>query len=316
MSATGLTLNVDGKAVPLDGVASLLPSLGGGASADRSSLLSRLGIFATGQGSFGTQDATSGEPGYDFHTGGITVGVDYRVIDPLVLGFAFGYLHTKAAFDDSGGSSAANGYNLSGYASYYILQRLYVDAIVTGGWNTYNNARNVPDVTATANSHTGGTQFSVSVGSGYNFNIGAFGLGPTARVTYIHVHIDGYQESGASPFNVAVASQNVQSLTTDFGGQASYAFSLGWGVLSPQLRLEWEHQYLGNSRVVTGSLVASPTTIVTNQTGSPDRDYLRLGAGLTATFRKGISAFVDFNTVLGQSNFSDYAFNAGVRFEF
>ncbi len=318
VSMMGLTLNVDGKPVPLNAVASLIPSLGGGggASADRSSLLSRLGIFATGQGSFGTQDATSGEPGYDFHTTGITLGVDYRFTDQLVLGVAFGYLHTKAGYEASVGNSAANGYNLSGYGSYYILDRLYVDAIVTGGWNTYANERTIPDVTATANSNTSGAQFSVSVSTGYNFNVGAFGFGPTARVNYIHVHIDGYQESGASPFNVTVASQAIQSLTTDFGGQATYAISMPWGVLAPLLRLEWEHQYLGNSRTVTGSLVASPSTIVANQTGPPDRDYLRLGAGLSATFRKGVSAFLDFDTVLGQSSFSNYAFNAGVRFEF
>lgn len=318
VSMSGLTLNVDGKSVPVGTISSLLPSLerSGGASADRSSLLSRLGIFATGQGSFGTQDAVSSEPGYDFHTGGITLGVDYRFIDQLVLGVAFGYLHTKAAYDASAGNSAANGYNLSGYGSYYIVDRLYVDAIVTGGWNTYNNERNVPDVTATANSNTSGNQFSVSVGTGYNFNAGAFGFGPTARVTYIHVHIDGYQESGASPFNVSVASQNIQSLTTDFGGQAMYAISMPWGVLSPLLSLEWEHQYLGNDRTVTGSLVASPSTVVANQTGAPDRDYFRLGAGLSTTFKKGVSAFLQFDTVLGQSNFSNYAFNAGVRFEF
>ena len=318
VSMSGLTVKIDGKPVPLDAVTSLIPSpeRSGGASADRSSLLSRLGIFATGQGSFGTQDAASSEPGYDFHTAGITLGVDYRFIDQLVLGVAFGYLHTKAAYDASAGNSAANGYNLSGYGTYYIVDRLYVDAIVTGGWNTYNSERNIPAVTATANSNTSGTQFSVSVGTGYNFNVGAFGFGPTARVNYIHVHIDGYQESGASPFNVSVASQSIQSLTTDFGGQATYAISMPWGVLSPLLSLEWEHQYLGNSRTVTGSLVASPSTVVTNQTGDPDRDYFRLGAGLSTTFKKGVSAFLHFDTVLGQSSFTNYAFNAGVRFEF
>jgi len=314
VNLSGLTLNVDGKSVSADAVARLIS--GGGASADRSSLMSRLGIFANGQGSFGNQDAKSAEPGYDFHTAGITVGVDYRFTDQLVLGVAFGYLHTKASYDLSVGSSGANGYDLSAYGTYYILDRLYLDAIVTGGWNTYNNERNIPDVTATANSHTNGNQFSVSVGAGYNFNIGAFGFGPTGRVNYIHVHIDGYQETGATPFNVTVSSQNVESLTTDFGGQATYAISVPWGVLAPFLRLEWEHQYLGNSRTVTGSLVASPSTVVSNQTPSPDRDYLRLGAGLSGTFRRGVSAFLDFDTVVGQSGFSSYAFNSGVRFEF
>jgi len=318
VSLSGLSLNVDGKSVPLGAVASLIPGLerGGGASADRSSILSRLGIFATGQGSFGTQDATSKELGYDYHTAGITLGVDYRFTDQFLLGMAFGYLRTKAAYDSSVGDSAANGYNLSAYGTYYILDRLYVDGIVTGGWNTYNSERNIPDATATANSNTNGTQFSVSVSTGYNFNVGALGFGPTGRVNYVQVHIDGYQENGASPFNVTVADQNIQSVTTAFGGQATYAISMPWGVLTPLLRFEWEHEYQGNSRSVTGNLVASPSTTVVARTNNPDRDYFNLGAGVSTTFKQGVSAFLQFDTVLGRSNFSSYAFNTGVRFEF
>jgi outer membrane autotransporter protein len=318
VSLSGLSLNVDGKSVPLGGISSLIPGLerGGAASADRSSFLSRLGIFATGQGSFGAQDATSKELGFDYHTSGITVGADYRFTDQLVLGMAFGYLRTKAAFDSSFGDSAANGYNLSAYGSYYILDRLYVDGIVTGGWNTYNSERNIPDATATANSNTNGTQFSVSVSTGYNLNVGAFGFGPTGHVNYVQLHIDGYQESGASLFNVAVGSQNIESLTTAFGGQATYAISMPWGVLTPLLRFEWEHEYEGNSRTLKGTLVANPATTAVAQTDNPDRDYFRLGAGVSATFQRGVAAFLQFDTVLGRSNFSNYAFNTGVRFEF
>jgi len=318
VSLSGLSLNVDGKSVPLGAAAGLIPGLerSGGASADRSSILSRLGIFATGQGSFGSEDATSKEPGYDYHTTGITLGVDYRFTDQFLLGMAFGYLRTKAAYDSSAGDSAANGYNLSAYGTYYILDRLYVDGIVTGGWNTYNSERNIPDATAIANSNTNGTQFSVSVSTGYNFNVGAFGFGPTGRVNYVQVHIDGYQESGASLFNVAVADQNIQSVTTAFGGQATYVISMPWGVLTPLVRFEWEHEYEGNSRTVTGNLVANPSTTVVAQTNNPDRDYFNLGAGVSTTFQRGVSAFLQFDTVLGRSNFSNYAFNTGVRFEF
>jgi outer membrane autotransporter protein len=309
-------MNIDGKSVPLGAVTSLVPSSGGGASADRSSLLSRLGIFATGQGSFGTQDATSREPGYDFHNAGLTLGGDYRLTDQLILGMAFGYLRTKAAYDSSAGSSTANGYNISAYGTYYLSDKFFVDSIVTGGWNTYNNERNIPDASATANSNTNGNQFSVSAGTGYNFQMGPFGFGPTGRVTYVWVHINGYEESGASPFNVSVSAQNIQALTTDFGGQATYAISMPWGVLTPLIRLEWEHEYLGNSRTVTATLVSAPLASATAQTNSPDRDYLNLGAGVSATLKGGVSAFLQFDTVLGRSNFTNYAFNTGVRLEF
>ena len=45
-------------------------------------------------------------------------------------------------------------------------------------------------------------------------------------------------------------------------------------------------------------------------------DYFNLGAGVSTTFKQGVSAFLQFDTVLGRSNFSNYAFNTGIRFEF
>jgi outer membrane lipase/esterase len=311
---SGLSLKIDGEPVPLAAASGLLASLGGGASADQSPL-GRLGIFATGQGSFGDQDVTSREPGFDFHTGGITVGADYRITDQVVLGGAFGYLRTKIDLDSSAGDSAINGYSLSGYASYYI-EKLYLDGIATVGWNNYNNERNIAGVNATARSSTSGTQFAGSVNIGYNFNVAGLTFGPTGRVNYIHVNIDGYQESGADGFNTRIGDQTIDSLTTDLGGQVMYAISTRWGVLMPLLRFEWEHEFLANSRTVTASVVNDPNTAVSVLTNSPDRNYFNLGVGLTATFKRGISAFGYYEAVLGRANFTGHLFNAGVRFEF
>jgi outer membrane autotransporter protein len=317
-SASGLALNIDGQSLPLGALTGMIPSgeRGGGASADRSGFLSRLGFFANGQGNFGNQDATSREPGFDFHTAGVTLGADYRLTDQVLLGMAFGYLRTKSDFDASAGNSTVNGYSLSAYGSYYILDKLYVDGIATFGWNDYSTDRNIPNVNATANGSTDGTQFAISVSTGYNFNAGAFTFGPTGRVDYVQVHIDGYQETGANPFNLNIRSQNPASVTTALGGQATYAISTQWAVLMPLVRFEWLHEYKDGSRTVTATVVADPATGVSVQTNNPDRDYFNLGAGLSATFRHGVSGFFNYETVLGRDNFTSNAFTAGVRFEF
>lgn len=318
VSVSGVAFNVDGQSVPLGAVTSLLSSAerGGGASADRSSMLARLGIFANGQGSFGDQEATSKDTGFDFHTRGITVGADYRLTDQLVLGMALGYLRTKAEFDASAGDSRINGYSLSAYGNYYVWDKLYVDGIATFGWNTYDTERNITDANATANGSTDGTQFAISVSTGYNVDIGALTFGPTARANYVRVHIDGFRERGADILNLSLGSQTVESLTTALGGQAAYAMSMSWGVLTPLVRFEWEHEFKGNSRTVTASLVADPSTVVAAQTSSPDRDYVNLGIGLSATFPRGISAFVAYDTVRGRAHFTNHSFNTGIKFEF
>jgi outer membrane autotransporter protein len=311
---SALTLDVDGKPLPTAAIGGLLSSLGGGASADSSSFLSRLGVFANGQGSFGNQDATSTQAGFDFNTAGLTVGADYRVIDPLILGLAFGYLRTHTTFDASAGDYHINGYSLSAYGNYYILPQLYVDGIFNYGWNNYNLNRSTPGGTAKATPD--GTQYSLSAGAGYNFTRGPMTFGPTGRLTYINAHISSYQESGAGQFDTSVDSQSIQSLTTALGGQLTYAISTSVGVLTPLLSFEWVHEFKGNVPPVSAILITDPTVGASSPNNNPDRDYFHLGVGTTATFRRGVSAFLYFEETLGRSNFTNHSFTGGVRMEF
>lgn len=319
VSVSGLSMNVAGGSLPLDMVTSFLRSGGGGgASADPTKIFGGLGIFLNGQGSFGDQDGTSREPSFTFNTQGLTLGSDYRLSDNLVLGAALGYLRTDSDID-AGGRVKMSGYSLSAFGSYYIGEKLYVDAIATYGWNGFDVTRKVAldDTTAVAKGDPDANQLTLSVSGGYNFSFGPLTVGPTAKVTYINVHIDAFQERGADVFNLRVNRQRVESLATDLGVQLSYAINTPWGVLLPLARAEWEHEFKGGSRLITGSLVADPLgTTFGTPTDSPDRNYVNLAVGMTATLPRGVSAFAHYETVLGRANVTNHSFTAGVRFQF
>jgi uncharacterized protein YhjY with autotransporter beta-barrel domain len=320
VSVSGLSINVAGQTVPLEAMtASLTSGPGGGASADPGGPLGGLGIFLNGQGTFGDQNGSTLEPGFKFHSEGLTLGTDYRVSENFVLGAAAGYLHTTSTLDDAGGRVKMSGYSVSAFGSYYQADRFYVDAIATYGWNDFGVSRNVVfgDTSATAKSDPDGNQLTLSMSAGYNFTAGALTFGPTARATYVNVRIDGFQERGADLFNLRVNSQRVESLATDLGAQLSYAISMPWGVLSPLARAEWEHEFKGGSRIIAGSLVADPLrTLFGAPTNAPDRNYVNLAAGLTATFPRGTSAFAHYETVLGRDRVTTHSFTAGLRFQF
>jgi uncharacterized protein with beta-barrel porin domain len=320
VSLSGLSLNVAGQPMPLGAVMSVVPSgQGEGASADPSKVLSGLGIFLNGQGSFGDQERTRREPGFKFNTQGLTLGSDYRVTEHVVLGAAFGYLHTAANLDQAGGRVKMNGYSVSAFGTYYVADKVYVDAIATYGWNRYGVTRHVTfgDTSVTAKADPDANQLSVSGSGGYNFNFGPLTVGPTAKATYINVNIDGFQERGADIFNLRVGRQTVASLATDLGAQVSYAISTPWGVLLPLVHAEWEHEFEGGSRLIMGSLLADPLrTTFGAPTNRPDRNYVNLASGITATLQHGISAFAHYETVLGRAHVTNHSFTAGVRFQF
>jgi len=89
-------------------------------------------------------------------------------------------------------------------------------------------------------------------------------------------------------------------------------------VFTPAARVEWEHQYLNDNRLIHMRLAqAEPGQgNFTIQTGEPDRDYLNLGGSVSATLPNGGSGFVRYETRLGQANISDHILEAGLRMTF
>ena len=270
----------DTPPVPPTLVASLgsFAALGSSGTGSTSTAFSRLGVFANGTFSGGDKDATSREAGFDFDTLGATLGADYRFTNNFILGVAFNYLSTSADFDNvsvlstpAGGGVDTDGFGVSIYGTYY-LDRFYVDGIVTFGWNDYDTDRRIiyaipnrashlrgilrtTTVNQTARGDTDGAQYSVSVGAGYDFISGGWTVGPFARLEYMRLDIDGYREqinNTAPGFGLTLAfeDQDVVSLVSVLGGQASYAISTGFGVLLPQARL---------SGAMNSKMIAAPS---------------------------------------------------------
>jgi len=341
-------LQPETPAVPYTLVASLDPmaAVSSVATASTPSLFSRLGLFANGTFTGGDKDATSREGGFDFKTFGATVGADYRFTDNFLLGVAFNYLSTNIDFDSTsfvgspaGGGIDTHGFGFAIYGTYYIASQFYIDGIANFGWNHYDTDRRIiyaipatdrtgnliagtTTVNQSAQGDTHGNQYAFSVGAGYDWNIQGVTITPFERLEYTKLHVDGFQEdisNTANGFGLALAfeRQNIESLVNVLGVQASYAISTGIGVLLPQVRFEWRHEFKDDARTLTARFVNDPArTPLALVTDNPDRDFFNLGVGLSATFRGGIAAFVSYETVLGLAQITAHNVVWGVRFEF
>jgi outer membrane autotransporter protein len=308
VSVSGLFFKDTGEPVSAGLVESLLPGgVGDGIG-------KRLGLFLNGQGNFGRQDAVGDEQGFDFHTAGFTLGSDYRVTNNFILGGAIGYLSAGSKVDHDAADLGAQGFTLSAFATYYLGKMFYVDGIATYGWNWYDTERQT--TTGTVRGSPDGTQLALSASAGADFAFGRLTVGPYGRVDYVRIEVDSFREHGDPAQTLNVGSQEVTSLTTALGAQASYAFSTPFGVLLPTVRAEWQHEFEDDPTSVVGSLASDPNSTFTVVTQVPDRDYFRLGIGLTATFRRGVSAFLYSDAVVGRDSFTNYGFTGGIRLEF
>ena len=318
ISTSGLSLQ---GFAPSDHLATSGRLSGGSAGADETPLVGGLGVFINGSLSTGDKDSSDSELGFDFDTQGLTAGVDYRFSDKLIGGGAVGYVNNVTDFVSNRGDMGVDGYTLSLYATYYHDQHGYLDAIASLGWNDFTTNRRVDPGSgipaAIVSGDTQGTEYTLSVGGGYDFNRGGLSFGPFARVNYISADIDSYTENTSTGFEFDYYDQSVQSLRTHLGAQLSYAISTSRGILSPQLRAEWAHEFQDDSRFITARFLNDPTqTQFSLHTDNPDRNFFNLGVGLTATFAEGRSAFLYYEKTLKERDLNQESIAAGVRLTF
>lgn len=289
---------------------------------DNPQLNERLGGFATGRYGFGDHNATSLEAAYDYDDAGGTVGVDYMLTDEVTLGGTFGYSHWHANFASDAGDLTTDSYVLGAYSVWLPTPALSISGYAAYGFVNYDSNRNLnytdPNGTVNriANGNTDGDSIEVTVNGYYDFTFGKVTAGPIGRLSYLRSTVIGFTETGAQGLNMKFQDQTATSFQSEFGGGATYPISTSIGVVTLQGRATWIHEYANDSRTITLKYAAdpfsdSPTIVLT--TDSPSRDRAGLGAGASLVLPHGITSFINFDTVLGQTNYSNYVLSVGAR---
>jgi outer membrane autotransporter protein len=92
-----------------------------------------LGVWANGWGDFVNIDDSGFAKGYRFTTGGVSVGIDYRLTDHLAVGLLGAYAHTWTDFRPGDGDVDTGRGGL--YATYFD-HGWWVNSGVWGGYNS------------------------------------------------------------------------------------------------------------------------------------------------------------------------------------
>jgi uncharacterized protein with beta-barrel porin domain len=323
LSFTGLTMNFNGRTLPTRLLTGFLENtaFGQGASADEPSEFGRLGFFVAGNIDFGDRDGSSNEAGFEFDTAGITAGADYRITDQAVFGAALGFANTDLDYDGGRGDLQVDAWSASLYGNYYLTETVYLDGTISYGWDNYDQTRSIVysllEAPRNASADFDGTGYTLSLGGGHEDYIGPVSYGLYGRVRYHSAEIDGYRESGASGLELDIEGWDVNSLKTTLGGRIARVFNTSYGVLIPQLRLEWEHEFEDAGDTLDGTFVHDPIgTRFRLPTETLDSDYFRLGLSVSAQFTHGRSAYFNYETLAGQRDVEEHSFTLGARLEF
>ncbi len=284
--------------------------------------IGKLGIFVTGDAAFIDRETTSNEIGGDTVNMGATVGADWRFSDALIAGLALTYGTADTDFSAGAGDLDIDSYGATLYASFAPNELVYVDAYFGYGVQDYDGRRNVAfvaagvPVAASATSNTDGEEWVAGASAALDFAFCAWTIGPHAQLDYSSRDIDDYSENGGAGFALTFGDQSVESLQSVFGGHASHALSTDWGVLVPSAKIEWVHECKDDSRQIPASFVQSPANPFVVVTDEADRDFVRLGLGVSAVLPDGWVAFADYETQFAHVFIDRHAIVVGLRKEF
>ena len=322
--ARGFTANVDGMDTAVATSTTSNGATGGAASADPT-FGGRLSGFVKVAGNWGKVDETTLQDAYKYDAWSVLGGVDYRVSDAFIIGGAVSFDDTSSRFDNSLGKVDAETWAVTGYAT-YSQGPWYVDGFVSFGSVDYDTRRtidipsntSVPALHGSATASPRGDQWSLAIGTGYNFQQAGYTLVPFARLGYIHVKNKSFiEDEPVTGLALAVDSRTVESLQSALGATVSTTMNTSMGVFGPYFTAQWMHEFKNDNPSIVAKFVHDPLNLqFFIPTAKPTRNYAVLIVGSSATFANGLSGFLQFGAAAGLDDATNYGVVLGLRKEF
>ena len=268
------------------------------------------GLYVEGNGelvSVNTDDSN----GYHFNSMGLTVGLDRRLGENLVVGVSVSYASNRALLSNSGNVDVDNEHaNL--YATWFN-NGYYVNALVGGGISSYDTRRDT--IGGIASGSTSGTEFNGLFGGGYDWKSGIWSFGPQVSLKYKQANIDQFTEHG-SMAPLTLLKQSDESFQTLLGGQASCETHIGKTLVTPNLSLSWQHEYLDKSAALDARFANGAGNIFTTHGPVVGADSLVIGVGFGVQLTQKVGTYLNYSTELGRNNYTPHNINAGVNIGF
>jgi outer membrane autotransporter protein len=271
----------------------------------------RWGVWVTGFGDFVSVDADANANGYNFTTGGVNLGIDYRITDQLAIGVMGEYSHTWTTLQPGGNIDVNSG--RGGMYATWSYHGIYLNAAIYGGYNSYDSSRSV--LGGLARGNTEGAELSTFISGGYDFHFGPLTVGPIAALQYTYANVDGFSENG-SLAPMQIQSDSVDSLRSDVGFRIFYQWQIGKILVEPSLKAAWEHEYLYSALPVTASFAGIPGPSATFFGPNEGHDSAIVSAEVSVQLTPAISTYVNYDGQLGRGNYDSNAVTGGFRISF
>jgi outer membrane autotransporter protein len=269
------------------------------------------GVWISGSGEFVNVSSDGNGKGYDFSTGGVSLGLDYRLTKNFAVGVAVRYAHTWTNLIGNGNIDVDSGGG--GLYATFSQGGFYLNGYAGGAHNSYDTQRDA--LGGGASGSTSGGEFDGYAGGGYEFHCGGFSFGPIASLEYTYVDFTGYNERG-SLAPLRIESQSQDSLRTNVGLSASYTWKAGKVQLRPSLRASWQHEYFYSALPIDAQFASGAGSVFTVHGPAEGHDSALIDAGVDVQWTPTIGTYFGYNGNVGRSNYDSNSVICSVHVDF
>lgn len=239
---------------------------------------------------------------YDADTDVVIMGADFSPFDNMVFGAALGYENTDADTTFNGGNIETDGITIMPYMGVFLSDSVGVDfdlsadmAIGLSFLDIEQFRTNAAGARVTSSTNSDRAFISGNVSAAQSF--GNWYVGGRVGLLYAKDDIDGFTESDTT----AVAAREVELGRLSLGGNIAYT----WDSFEPFASATYQHDFSFENIRVAGAT-------------QPENDVndILLGFGVRWYGESGVTASLEYNTVVGRDDFDSDTFNFYLRADF
>jgi large repetitive protein len=263
-------------------------------------------FWTAGNITFGDNDLRTGSSDdLDFETSGISAGVDYRLSPTFAIGSGIGYGRDTTDVGDNGSRSKGEASSLAVYASYHPAPAFYLDGLLGYQWLSFDTRRYINATGGLVHGDRDGTQWFGSLAASYEHRDERLTIAPYLRLDMARATLDAFTEQG-DPINALhYDEQDSDTTTGNLGLRIEFRRPVSWGLFSPLLRLEYQHDFedpglatLGYADMLTGPFYRT-------RLPGLERNRFMLGVGAILQTERDWMLRAEYRGLFGQDDQSE-----------
>jgi outer membrane autotransporter protein len=235
-----------------------------------------------GFGTYADQSERQGIQGFEARTGGFAFGTDKAISNTFLLGLSSSYSYTDVDSRLSENQTYINSYQGTVYGTYDFGDS-YLDAQLGLAYNDYAAKRfiSVGAVDRQANADYEGYQFLSKFELGRDLTLpNELEFTPSIGLSWMHVEINNYTETGAGTSNLIVNDQDYDILNFSLRGELRRTFDISQGSLTPEVHLGYNYEAIDDQIQTVAAFTGGGNTF--QSTGfDPANHSATGGAGLS-----------------------------------